>query len=153
MLVTPTQPRQTLHHLLRVPHFQVFDVHANFHRFADQSARHRVNVSIEVNQAAAVHTRWHPLARFQSPRRQSTQLRQLLRQTLPSARVELLQQPFKKIIVVLSTRKISAATQHQRLIDRLLEAMVPLLDVAILIAMIRLDLLRRQVIVGHHNPW
>jgi len=87
MLVAPTQPRQSFHHLLRVPHFQVFDVHTNFHRFTDQSARHRVNVSIEVNQAAAVHTRWHPLARFQSPRWQRTQLRQLLRQTLPSSRI------------------------------------------------------------------
>jgi hypothetical protein len=127
----------------------MFHIQAHVHLFADQSARHRVDIPLHVNQAAAVHPRGLALARFQAPRGQRSQLRQLFRQTFTPPRVELIQQPLQKKIVVNPTCEISTATQHQGLIDRLLEAVMPLLDVAILIAMIRLNLLRRHATVRH----
>ena len=149
MLVSSAQPWQALHHLLRVPHFQVLYVYTNFNGFADQPARHRVAVPIHVNQAAAVHARRHALARLQALSRQRTQLRNLLRQPPTPARVEPIHEPPQKSFVVRALRKIAAAAQHQLLIHRLLEAMMPLLDVPVLVPMIRLYLLRRQAIVSH----
>jgi hypothetical protein len=149
VLVTATQPRQALHQLLREPNLQMFHVHAHFHALADQPARHRIDVALDVNQAARVHPRRHTLARFQTPRRQRLHLRQLFLQTLPTTGVELIQKPYQKFLVVLAARKIPAVTQHQCLIDRLLETIMSLLRVAVLMRMIRLNLLPRHVIVIH----
>jgi hypothetical protein len=151
VLVAPPQPWQPFDELLRVPHFDVLHIQANVHLFADQSARHRVDIPLHVNQAAAVHSGRRTFARFQASFGQGTQLRELLRQTFTPPRVELIQQPLQKKIVVGSAREIPAATQHQGLIDRLLEAMMTLLDVAILVAMTRLDLLRRHATVRHQS--
>jgi hypothetical protein len=90
VLVAPTLPRQMLHQLLRVPHFQVFHVHTHFHVLADQPARHRVTIAFHVNLTARVHLHTHPLARFQTPRRQRLHLGQLLRQSFAPIRVELI---------------------------------------------------------------
>lgn len=149
VLIAPAQARQTLQQLLRIPHFQVLHVQPHFHPFADQPARHRVVVPLDVDQAAAVHARRHSFARFQTPRRQRTQLRQLFRQAIAPARVELVQLPIQKKFVVRPAREIPAAAQHQGLIDGLFEAIMPLLDVAILIAMPRLNLLRRHAAMRH----
>jgi hypothetical protein len=149
VLVAPALPRQTFHQLLRVPYFQVFHVHTHFHVLADQPARHRVAIALHVNLTARVHLCAHPLARFQAPRRQRLHLGQLLRQTLAPIGIELIHQLPQKVLVLLPTRKVSAATQHQRLIGRLLETPMPLLHVAVLVAMPRLDLLARHLIVIH----
>jgi hypothetical protein len=90
VLVTSTQPWQPFHQLLRVPHFQVLHIHTHVHTFADQAARHRVGIPLDVNQAATVHARRHLFACFQPPRRQRLQLGQFLQQTLASPCVELI---------------------------------------------------------------
>jgi hypothetical protein len=149
MLVASTQPRQTLHQLLRVPHFQVFHVHTHFHVLADQPARHGVAIALHMNLTARVHLRAHTLARFQTPRRQRLHLGQLLRQTLVPIGIELLQKLPQKFLVLLAARKVAAATQHQRLIDCFLETPMPLFHIAVLIAMPRLDLLARHLVVIH----
>lgn len=148
-LVTPTQPGQSLHQMLPVPYFQMIDVHANVHTLADQPARHRIDVAVDANQAAAVHARRLSLARFHSPRRQHLHLGQLLRQPLVPIGVELIQKLPQKFLVFLPTRKIPAAAQHQRLIDRFPETPMPLFHVAVLVAMTRLDLLARHLVVIH----
>jgi len=149
MLVPPTLPRQTLHQLLRVPHFQVFHIHANFHVLADQPARHRVAIALHVNLTARVHLRAHPLARFHTPRRQRLHLGQFLRQPLAPIGIELIHKLPQKLLVLLPARKVSAATQHQCLIDRFLETPMPLLHVAVLVGVSRLDLLARHLVVIH----
>jgi hypothetical protein len=50
--------------------------------------------------------------------------------------------------VVFTSGKVPAAAQHQRLIQGSLETPVPLLDVAVLVRMVGLDLLARHSIVG-----
>jgi hypothetical protein len=49
--------------------------------------------------------------------------------------------------VVLTSREVAAATQHQRLIDGRLETVVSLLSIAVLVRMVRLDLLPGQAVV------
>jgi len=53
--------------------------------------------------------------------------------------------------VVLPAGEVPAAAQHQGLIDRPLETPVPLFDVAVLMGMVRLDLLGRHPVVGHQR--
>jgi len=147
VLVPATQTRQALDELLGVPHFQVFHVQPYFDQLADQSARHRVTVPLDVNETAGIDARLQTLARLQSPRRQAPQLGSLLHQPLPPTRVELVEQSSQEGRVVFATAEVSSATQHQRLIDCLLETPVALLDVAVLVGMVRLDLLARHPIV------
>jgi hypothetical protein len=45
-------------------------VQAHFHLFADQAARHRVAIPVDVNQTAGIDAHVEPLARLQAPRRQ-----------------------------------------------------------------------------------
>jgi hypothetical protein len=147
MFVPATQTRQSLHQLLPVPHLQVLHVHTHFHVLADQSARHRVTVALHVNLTPRVHPGTHTLARFQAPCRQCLHLRQLLRQTLAPIGVELVHKLPQKVLVLHPARKIPAATQQQRLLDRFLETPMPLLHVAVLVGVTRLDLLADQPVV------
>jgi hypothetical protein len=147
VLVAAAQPRQTLDPLLRVPHFQVLRVQPHLDLLADQPARHHVAVPLHVNHASLVYATLQASARFQTPRRQRTQHRQLLGETLPPTRVEPLLERLQKLRVLVATAEISAATQHQRLIHSLLETAMPLLDVAVLVRMVRLNLLPNESIM------
>jgi hypothetical protein len=55
----------------------------------------------------------------------------------------------QKPAVLFSAGKIPAPTQHQRLVHRLLEPSVPLLNVAILVRVVRLDLLAAHPVMIH----
>jgi hypothetical protein len=149
VLVASTQSRQTLDQLLCVPHFQMLHVHAHFHVLADQSARHRVAIALYMNLTARVHLGTHALARFQTPRRQLLHLGQLLRQTRAPIGVELIHKLSQKLLVLRPARKISAATQHQRLSGRFLETPMPLLHIAVLVGVSRLDLLACHLVMIH----
>jgi hypothetical protein len=114
---------------------------------ADQSARYRVAVPLYVDQAAAVHATAPSLAGFESSRRQRTQHGQLRGQALTSASIELFLDAVKKPRVLFAAGKISAATHQQRLLHCLFKAAVPLLDIAVLMGMIGLDLLTDHPVV------
>jgi hypothetical protein len=141
VLVAAAQARQTLDQLLRIPHFQVFCVQPHVYLHTDQPARHHVAVPLHVNQAALVHATLQAATRFQTSRRQRTQRRQFLREPLTPTGVELIPKPVQKTRVFVTISKIPAASQHQRLVHRFLETPVPLLDVAVLMGVARLDLL------------
>jgi hypothetical protein len=64
----------------------------------------------------------------------------------------LIQQSFQKKIVLCPAPEIPAATQHERLIHCLLEATMTLLDVAVLIRLLRLNLLARHPVVIQQRP-
>jgi hypothetical protein len=118
---------------------------------ADQSAGHGVTVAADVDQATLIDLHAQPLARLQPPRRQRPQHRQLLGQPRPPARIELLQDLTQELGVRLPAVEGAATPQQQRLVHRLLEAAVPLLDVPILVGVVSLDLLPRQSIVGQQR--
>ena len=68
------------------------------------------------------------------------------RRCLP-ARIELCEQLPQKSGVGLSAGEVPAAAQHQCLVQRLLEAVMPLLHVAVLVALTRLNGLALQAVV------
>jgi len=151
-LVAAPQPRQTLGELLRVPHFQVFGVQTHLHLFTNQSARNHVTVPLDMNHAALVDTTLQALIRFQAPRRQRSQDSHFLDKPLTSTGVEPRLQFVEKPRVRAAIGKVSAATEHQRLIHRFLEATMPLLDVAILVGVGCLYLLPHESVMFEQSP-
>jgi hypothetical protein len=147
LLVPAPQARQSFQQLLRVPNLQVLHMQSDFHHFADQPARHRVAVPFDMDQAALVHATGAPLARFQAPRWQRPQGRQIFKHALPPASIERLLDLVQKLAVRLPTRKIPAAAQHQRLVHRLLETPVTLFDVPVLVGVGGLNLLPAQAVM------
>jgi hypothetical protein len=147
LLVPAPQPRQPFNQLLGVPHLHVLGVQAGLDFLADQPARHRVAVPFHMDQAALVYATTSPLARLQPSCRQRPQHRQFVRQPVTATGVELPLQLVQKTVVLFPAGKISAAAQQQRLLHRLLEPPMSLLDVAVLVAMPRLDLLPDESVV------
>ena len=147
VLVPAPQPGQHLDPLLPVPDLQVLDEQPHLDRLADQPTGHRVAVAADVNQAALIDLHAQPLARLQPPHRQRPQHGDLLGQPRPPPGVELLQDLTQKLRVRLAAGEVAAAAQHQRLVHRLLETPVPLLDVAILVSVVGLNLLPHESVV------
>lgn len=100
-----------------------------------------------MDRAAPVHAHTQPPARLQTTRRQRTQQRQLLRQTLPPARIALVEQATQERLVVRPADEIPAAAQHQGLVQGSLELPVALFHVPVLVAMSCLDRLPSEAIV------
>jgi hypothetical protein len=63
----------------------------------------------------------------------------------------LLQELTQKLGVRLPADEVAAAPQQQRLVHRLLEAAVALLDIPILVGVVGLDLLPCQSVVGQQR--
>jgi hypothetical protein len=147
VLVATPQTWQLLDQVLRVPHLHPFGIKPRLDHLPNQPAGHRVTVALQVNQAARVHATGLLLTRFQTPRRQGSQPRLFLRQALAPARVEPRAQLVQKPRIRFPAGKIPAAPQHQGLVHGLLETMMPLLDVAVLVGVIRLDLLTDQTVM------
>ena len=149
--VPAAQPGPHLDPPPRVPDLQVFDEQPHLDGLADQPARHRVAVAADMDQAARIDLHAQPLARLQPPRRQRPQHGALLGQPRPPAGVELPQDLPQELRVRLPAAEVAAAAQPQRLVYRLLEAAVPLLDVAVLVGVARLNLLPRQSVMGQQR--
>jgi hypothetical protein len=147
VLAASPQTRQRLHQPLRVPHLDPLGIQPGLDPLADETARHRVGVAQDVDRAARVHPQQEPPARLEAVLRQGTQQRQLLRQPLPPAGVELLEQPTQERLVVRPADEVPAAAQHEGLVQRPLELPVALLHVAVLMGMGRLDRLAHEAVV------
>lgn len=151
VLVPAPQPRHSLDQLLGIPDFQVLGIQPGFDLLADQPARHRVAVALHVDQTPLVHATGLPPARFQPTRRQRPQHRQFLGQSRTPPGVELLLQPLEPAGVLATVGEIPAAPQHQRLVRRFLETPMPLLDVAVFVGVVRLDLLAHHPVMGQQR--
>lgn len=147
VLAPPPQPRQLLDTTLGVPDLDPLGVQPRLDPLADETARHRVGVPLDVDRAAAVHAHLPPLARLQTPRRQRPQLGQFLRQTRLPRGIELREELAQERLVGPAAVEVPAAAQQQRLFQGPLELAVALLDIAVLVALARLDGLRLQAVV------
>jgi hypothetical protein len=119
---------------------------------ADQTARHRVGVPTHVDRAARIHLHLDAARRLEPARRQRTQLFHLLGLLLLAVRVELTEQIAEIRLVGFAAGEVAADAEHQLLIERALEPVVPLLDVAVLVAVPGLDRLPLQTIVLQQRP-
>jgi hypothetical protein len=115
--------------------------------FADQAAGQRIGVAADVDRAARIDLGFEPPGHLQPPSRQGRQHGHLLMETLLSVGIapghELLEEP----LIVASAGEITAAAEHQGLVDGLLEAVMTLLDVAILVGLSWLDRLAFQPVM------
>lgn len=56
VLITPHQPRQRVHLATRVPDFHTVGIQPGFDFLADQTAMHRVNIAMDMQQTPRIHT-------------------------------------------------------------------------------------------------
>jgi hypothetical protein len=147
VLAASPQAGELFHLPLSVPEFDAFGVQAGLDPLADQPAGHRVDVALHADGAARFHPQPQPLARLQPPWGQGPQQRQFLGQAGPSPGVELCEQLLQEGGVGIPAAEVPAAPQHQGLVQRLLEAVVPLLDVTVLVALAGLDGLGGQAVM------
>jgi hypothetical protein len=147
MLATSAQAWQPLHQLLGVPHFDALGKQAGLHPFADQSAGHRVDVVLHLDDAARFHTHTQPLARLQALTRQRPQQRHFLCQPRGPTDVFLPALLAQERQVAVPAGEVSAAPHHQRLVHTPLELVVALFRVAVLVALAGLDGLAMQAVV------
>ena len=147
VLAATTQTRQTFHTPTRIPHFDRLGADPRLHPLADQPARHRVNIALQVDRAAAVHPHPPTLARLQTTVRQRPQLRHFLGQLLLTVGIALGEQPTQEGLVLRPAGEVPAAPQQQRLVQRPFEPVMALLAVAVLIGFARLDGLALQTVV------
>jgi len=147
VLAPSPQPGQLFHPLLGVEDLDPLGVQPGLDPLADQPAGHRVDVPLHPDSAARLHPHLQPLARLQTMPRQRPQQGTFLGQASGSASVLLAEQLPQEHRVAVAAGEVPAAPQHQGLVYRLLEAMVPLLHVAVLVALARLNGLPLQTVV------
>ena len=147
VLAPPPQPGQLLHPPLGVPQLDPLGVQAGLQPLADQPAGHRVDVALDPHGAAGLHPHPQPLERLQPALRQRPQQGHLLGQAGPAARVELGEELLHEAGVGVAAGEVPAAPQQEGLVEGGLEAAVPLLDVAVLVALARPDGLGGQAVV------
>ncbi len=147
MLRLAAQPFHRLHPRTGIPHLDRLGAAAGLDQLAAQPRRHRVSVLLHPNRGALAHP--HPLAlqRFQSLRRQRTQLPLLLRERRAAARVAAGHHVAHELPVRLAAGEVAAATQQQFLRQHLLETPMRLLAIAILMAAVGVGGLGRQAVV------
>jgi hypothetical protein len=151
MVRRPAQPLHRLDPLIRVPHLDRLSPDPRFHLLADQPRRHRIGVLLHLDRAPLIHPHRLPLQRLQTPLRQGTQAPLFHAKRLPSFHVPPRHQSTDELPVLLSTREIAAAAEQQFLVERLFEAAMALLAVAVLVAAGRIGRLGHQIVMTHQG--
>jgi hypothetical protein len=133
VLATATQSRQMFHQFLGVPDVHMIGMNAGLDQFTDQPAGHGIGVVANVYDAATMNTHCHTFASIEPLCGQRPQCLPLFQETLYSSLVALGKQLTDELLVVATAREITAATQHQSLIEGAFEPVVTLFHITILI--------------------
>ena len=152
VLTAAAQTRHPLRQLLRVPHLHVLGVETHLDPLADQPARHRVRVAADADGTPRIHLRLDAARRLEPSRRQRTQVFHLQGLLLNAVGVQLAEQIPEVILVRLAAGEVATDAEHQLLVEGLLEAPVPLLDVAVLVPVSGLDRLTFEAVVREQRP-
>jgi len=142
-----TQSGQLLHPLLGIPEFEPLGVQVGLDPLANQPAGHRVDVALHPHGAARFHPHPQPLEGLQPALGQGPQQGHLLGQPGLTPGVESAEQPLHEGGVGVAAGEVPAAPEHQGLVQGRLEAVVPLLHVAVLAPLAGPDGLGRQTVV------
>jgi hypothetical protein len=147
MLASASESRKGVQLPGPVPDVERFGPDVNINPFADQSARQRIGVAADVDRAPRIDPRLEPSGHLQPASRQWRQDGHFLTKTLLSVGVASGHEPLEERLIVASTGEIAASAKHQGLINGLFEAVMTLLDVAILVGLSRLDRLTFEAIM------
>ena len=92
-----------------------------------------------MDRAPGIDPELEPASHLQPASRQGRQRGHLFTKTLLSRGIAAGHELLEKQLIVVSAGEIAAASEHQGLVDGLLETVMTLLDVAILVGLSRLD--------------
>jgi hypothetical protein len=148
VLAPAAQPRQALHEVLGIPDLDLVGVQPRFHPLADQPAGHRVGIAADMDGAAGIDPHLEPLAGVEALPGQRPQQRQFLDEPRLPALIPLREQLPQEQLVRGPAAKVTAAAQHQGLVQGPLELPMALFDVAVLMRLRRVDRLALQAIVA-----
>ena len=151
MLAPASEPRQGVQLPGPVPDVEGLGPDVDIHLFADQSAGQRVGVAADVDRAARIDPRLEPSGHLQPAGRQGRQDGHLFMKTRLSVGVAPGHELLEEQLIVASTGEVATASEHQGLIDGLLEAVMTLLDVAILVGLPRLDRLAFEPVMREQS--
>jgi hypothetical protein len=135
MLAPASQSRQGVELSGPVPDLERLGSDVNIDPLADQPAGQRIGVAADVDRAARIDPRFEPSGHLQSARRQGRQHGHFFSETLLSVGIATGHELLEEQLIVASAGEITAASEHQGLVDGLLEAVMTLLDVAILVGL------------------
>ena len=151
MLAAPAESGQAAHHMGPVPDFQGLQADVDIDLLADQAARHRVGVAADMDRAPGIDPRLDPARHLQPPRGERLQRGLVLGESSLAIDIAPGHELAQERPVIAAAGEIAAPSQHQRLVDGLLEPVMALLDVAVLVGLPRLDRLRLEAIVLHQG--
>lgn len=145
--VSADQSRQRIDEVVRVPDLDPVGEQPGFDPFADESAVHRVDVAVDVDQAAGVDATGHLQTRRNPLGRQRPERLDFLGEAVFSAGVAGRDQVSQERGVLVAGREIAAAAEQEGLVDGGLEVSVRRLDVAVFVGLPHVDPLARDAVV------
>ena len=149
------RPTQTLHdqnRLASVAHLEHLRADVNFHLLADQARRHGVGVLLHLDRAAAAYSNPLTLQRIQPALRQRMQACFLPLKRFRTAEIPARDHGAQELPILLAAAEIPTAAQFQFLVQRLLEAPMTLLAIAVLVSAGGIGRLGGQTVVAHQGP-
>jgi hypothetical protein len=147
MLAPASQSRQGVDLSGPVPDVECFHSDVNIHLFADQTTGQRVGVAADMDRAPGIDPGLESPSHLQPASRQGRQHGHFLMKTLLSVGIASGHELLEEHLIIATAGEIAAASEHQGLIKCLLEAMMALLDVAILVGLAWLDRLAFELIM------
>jgi hypothetical protein len=151
MLAPTSEPRQGVQLPGPVPDVEGLGPNVDIDLFADQSAGQRIRVAADVDRATRIDPRLEPSGHRQPSGRQGREDGHLLMKTLPSIGIAAGHELLEERLIVAPAGEIAATSEHQGLINGLLEAVMTLFDVAILVGLSRLDRLTFEPVMGEQS--
>ncbi len=151
MLAPASESRQGVDLSGPMPDVEGFGPDVNIHLFADQTAGQRVGVAADMDRAPGIDPGLESPSHLQPASRQGRQDGHFLTKTLLSVGIASGHELLEKQLIIASAGEITAASEHQGLVDGLLETMMTLLDVAILIGLSRLDRLAFELVMREQS--
>ncbi len=151
MLAPASESRQGVDLSGPVPDVEGFGTDMNVHLFTDQTTGQRVGVAADMDRAPGIDTDLESPSHLQPASRQGRQDGHFLTKTLLSVGIASGHELLEEQLIVASTGEITAASEHQGLVDGLFEAVMTLLDVAILVGLSRLDRLALEAIMREQS--
>jgi len=139
ILAPAAKPWQAVDLARAVPDVEMIDADVHIDLFADQAAGQRVDVAADVDRATGIDFRRDSPRHLHASSRQGSQCGLILDETLAAIGVASGHDLLEERLVFAASGEIPASSQHQRLIDGLLEPMMTLFNVAVLIGLARLD--------------
>jgi hypothetical protein len=145
------EPRQGVQLPGPVPDLEGLGTDMDIDLLADQAAGQRVGVATHMDRAARVDPGLESPGHLQPASRQRRQHGHFLAKTLPPIGIASGHEPLEERLIVASAGEIAAASEHQGLVDGLLEAVMTLLDVAILVGLPRPDRLAFEPVMREQS--